>query len=232
MVELETIKMVLLLLNTSLSLTNVISSAYCFEYTEYFNVIETDPLLSDGHSLLSLVIGASVPPEPIQQTKSETQHIHWQNDKLIQNRNNIDLTRLQRITEQLSFSPQSQQTVDYITHQVSDLLSTAANTTFSQKSRARSKFYNKRPWFGLECHRARKHFHRVKKRYQQYPSLAGYRTLYTYLISQWKTCIWYLVCLLCVSVMFDVNCFICSSCIITIYIFLLTCVTTFFLLNF
>ena len=90
---------------------------------------------------------------------------------------NIDAAHLSNICDQLHTYPQSENTIEYITNEVSQLFSNASKNTFTDSRRNMSNFHNKKPWFGLKCQRARKKYHKAKSRYNAFPNNYNKRML-------------------------------------------------------
>ena len=158
----------------------VIATGDCFYYATDFKIVETDTLLSDGHALLNLTLNAR------ERTARETglcNHVvnnrpKWDSSRAIDFKNSINLTLLDSISTQLNTYPQSQATIEHITKQISKVFESASNQAFDNNSPKR-RYYspNNSPWFGTECHSARRKYHRAKRKYNELPSTYNKRIL-------------------------------------------------------
>ena len=110
----------------------IISTAECFNHISNFDVIKTDTLLSDGHSLLHLEIG---PKLLIDDIRYET-HLSpcWDNEISFQFAKNIDPMHLNAITELLDSGERSQLNVERVTNEISLLFHHASSLTFTRST--------------------------------------------------------------------------------------------------
>ena len=148
----------------------VIASAECFEKISHFETIETDPIFSDGHNLLSWCISINDKHINHSLRKDTTRSTIWipnsENDFV----NNIDQNKLSDLCEQLNTYPQSQDTVDFISTELQSIFETAANKSFPHNHRIYPNIKNQhknKPWFGPQCLRARRSYHLAKSNYNK-----------------------------------------------------------------
>ena len=148
----------------------VIASAECFEKINHFEIIETDPIFSDGHNLLSWYI--SINDKHINHslrkdtTRSAICIPNSENDFV----NNVDQNKLSNLCEQLNTYPQSQDTVDFISTELQSIFETAANKSFPHNNCIYPNIKNQhktKPWFGSQCLRARRSYHLAKSNYNK-----------------------------------------------------------------
>ncbi|MCG7878877.1 MAG: hypothetical protein N0C90_21475, partial [Candidatus Thiodiazotropha endolucinida] len=103
--------------NTSVIDYCIISSDM-FELYQDFEIIEMDPLFSDGHCLLRSVLKFSSnlsQEEPLQQMPSKRK---WQPDKLEDFTHNIDCTKIRSLQHILQNNSLSKETINYVTGQI------------------------------------------------------------------------------------------------------------------
>ena len=94
----------------------VCATADCFQFISEFEIIETDPLYSDGHNALywSLNIPNLTKFQNIKHNQNQ-QYPKWRTDSDTNFINNIDLVQLEAIKLQLHTYPQSKNTIEHIT---------------------------------------------------------------------------------------------------------------------
>ena len=158
----------------------VIATAACFKHVRGFNIVETDTLLTDGHSILQFELGS------LRLLKTETpstQHPNlsrWQDNKILDFVNNLDRSHIQSIMDQLNTYPQFQSTIENLSNNIAPLFSNTSRATFTSRTRAsRPPLKNNKPWFGSKCHRARKKYNRAKQIYNLLPTDFNKRMLNT-----------------------------------------------------
>ena len=145
----------------------VIASSDCSKYMSRFEIKDTDLLYSDGHSILHFELGSALLPNLESQTGRRPNYPRWQEEKILDFVNNVDRSHLQAISDQLNTYPQSQSTTENITNDIALLFKNASNITFpATASEFRPIQNNKKPWFGSDCHRARKKYNRAKHKYK------------------------------------------------------------------
>ena len=137
----------------------VMARADCFTEIAHFEIIETDRLFSDGHSLLSWYVRIckeSLNPSENQMTKIRP---NWVTDMHVDFCNNLNQEKIHNISSQLNTYLQSQETIDIITHELNVVFQNSAEITFpgrtARKHLSKNNVGNK-PWFGQKCHQAKK----------------------------------------------------------------------------
>ncbi|MES9881385.1 MAG: reverse transcriptase family protein [Sedimenticola sp.] len=155
------------------------SSSDLLSYVNDFNVMETDPLFSDGHAVLSVSILCRSSKQSEPKPKKQMRNRKWNvklNEKFV---NNIDITKLNNLLLQ----PDSKDAVNQISAEISNIFEIAAQRTFKPKYEYNTD--NNKPWFGPDCNRARKAYHRAKKHYQRHKNLLNKNKL-SHLSKQYK----------------------------------------------
>ena len=144
-----------------------IAKANLFENILDFSIFKPDPLLSDGHSMIKVIFASK--KIPLKCTNLNRKRVRWENNKANEFLNNIDVAQIIDLSNQLNTFPQSQNTVEHITSELTSLFSSSADATFTQPSHS-PRINNRRPWFGPACKRARKTYHRARTKYNRHPS--------------------------------------------------------------
>ena len=97
----------------------------------------------------------------------------WDSTKQHDFVNNITDTTVVEITQQLKDCNEhaTQDQLDSIINQLNSTFTNSASKTFTNKH---TKFITKckshKPWYGLECKKARKCYNKLRKKYNKYPS--------------------------------------------------------------
>ena len=139
-----------------------ICSFNCLTLLEDFEIIETDSLLSDGHSLLSWSINTYFKaPEKHEETTHST-HKKWDSKLRDDFLNNISWEKLNELY--LNLEP-SKQSIDQTSLVISDIFFDAASRSFPLK---KSRKNSNKTFFGPKCRAARKHYHVARKRYNKF----------------------------------------------------------------
>jgi hypothetical protein len=99
----------------------VIASADCFKNIQHFEVIETDPIFSDGHSSLSWTFNIKPPKSQKPKTKPYTKRPKWKEGHENRFRENINITDIYELETQLNTYPQSQNTLEHITGELQSI---------------------------------------------------------------------------------------------------------------
>ncbi|MES9884480.1 MAG: hypothetical protein ABW185_26850 [Sedimenticola sp.] len=140
-----------------------IASVDMFCHVSGFKIKETDPLYSDGHAVLSLDLKCkrviqNARTSPVSEKKTK----RW-NDKLSETFScNINITTLNN----LLMLPDTKDSINRITSEIASVFEEAANKTFTKTSQYVQTSDGNKPWFGNECKRVRKEYHKAKKKYQ------------------------------------------------------------------
>ena len=149
----------------------VLATADCFTNLSKFEVLDPDPLLSDGHSVLEWEIGSKHRTHVSEANNSNPSYPRWESDKAENFNDNINSEQLNAVLEELDSFPQNQNTIDNLTDKIAKIFKDSAEKSFNPiKKTYKSKINKKKPWFGPECQRARKRYHRAKTKYRNYPS--------------------------------------------------------------
>ena len=151
----------------------VIATPDCFRTLENFETIDTDPLFTDGHNVLSWKIKVSSHNSPYSDIHEVNTRPPWIAGMESTFSNNIDQDQLQSLINQLNTYPQSQQTIEYITMQIQELFHKSASLTFPQKNISHNYVKHNttnKPWFGPNCHNARQKYHKLRNSYKKHKS--------------------------------------------------------------
>ncbi|MES9902847.1 MAG: reverse transcriptase family protein [Sedimenticola sp.] len=140
-----------------------LASADLLRYVSDFKITETDSLFSDGHAIISVDLSC-IPSKQNKQNNSKTQkHARKWNSKLSDKFvNNINTEQLLNLLQ----LPDSKDTINSITSEIASVFENAAQKTFT--STFCPKAAGDKPWFGSECRRTRKSYHKAKKKYHHY----------------------------------------------------------------
>ena len=151
------------------SIDYVIASSDCFYFVSEFQIIETDPIFSDGHNALSWSINISHSNHPNITSKSKThtnQKPKWKPDLASQFVSNINPNAIDQILNLMDTYPKSQQTIEHITDELQSVFHQASTSTFPENKThfQNNHSANNKPWFGPQCFKARKKYHTAKKK--------------------------------------------------------------------
>ena len=149
----------------------VLSTAECFRYYSNFEIIETDSLHSDGHSVIAWEFNC----KPFQhvldcdslQNYKKLKYI-WDNNLKEDFVSNLNPGHLNSIFEDFNNSDYcSVDKIDRITSKITSLFQDAAKNTLTLKRNYihKTKFSNIKSWFGPNCSKARKACHQAKSVY-------------------------------------------------------------------
>ena len=163
-------------------------SAGFLENVSNFDVIELDPLFSDGHSLLSVDISLSQPVIRNLQTDApdKARPPRWKDNLKLEFKHNIDPAKLNSIKDLLN--EQINDTcikpfLNNITSRISDLFTECARKTFPSNPKTSARKENApiphKPWFGPQCNRARNSYNYARKAYQIHKCEVNKRRLKT-----------------------------------------------------
>ena len=157
-----------------------IATADCFQFIRDFDVKGTDSLFSDGHSLLQFMFEtqSEFATHKINLPLPEYKPSCWQAEKLVDFIANIDPERVESISAQLNSYPHSLGTIEHITNEIVSLFDAASNSAFTSfHARHVHTCSDNKPWFGSQCNRARKKYHRAKRKYNLFPTNLNKRML-------------------------------------------------------
>lgn len=149
----------------------VIVTAECFNFIEHFEIIETDTLLSDGHSALSWTITIadnSINKNEHKQNGMAKRPI-WKQEKEQNFVRNINTDEINSLTLELELQPDSQQTIENVTNKLKLLFENTANLTFPTGPNFHNNNSDRfdKPWFGNKCKKARDNYHNAKDEYRK-----------------------------------------------------------------
>ena len=149
----------------------VLSTAECFRYYSNFEVIETDSLHSDGHSVIAWGFKCKpfqhVPDCDSLQNDKKLKYI-WDNNLKEDFVSSLNPGHLNSIFEDFNNSDYCfVDKIDRITSKITSLFQDAAKNTLTSKRNyiRRTKFSNNKSWFGPNCSKARKAYHQAKSVY-------------------------------------------------------------------
>jgi len=153
----------------------VISSAENFESLQTFDIVETDPLYSDGHNALEWKIYTKHMPDTNidnnEQPNRQDRPI-WDNNKAHAFCQNMNTNNIKLIDALLTGSNITPTKINQATAKLQEVFISSANSTFNlnktkliYKSRHNNPSKNK-PWFGSKCNKARQNYHRAKNTYK------------------------------------------------------------------
>ena len=133
-----------------------------------FDIIETDPIFSDGHSLLQLSISCTDQLNSKQNTteRNNKTKIKWYENQAQAFCDRIDLTKINSIISDLESPAFSKNDINLATEQISNIFNDAGAACFPHQSSVHSN--PTKPWFGPCCKSARKKYHLAKKMYNNH----------------------------------------------------------------
>lgn len=157
-------------------------TADCFTFLTQFEIIDLDPIFSDGHALLSWSLNVNLMPfhtnnKILNYTNS---HCRWsEKDKNIFV-SSIDMQEVVSLQEMLDTISPFPETLNIITDRIANIFNSAASKAFKPKkmrTTQRRKF--DKPWFGPACKIARKKYHRVRNIYNHNKSQQNKENLHS-----------------------------------------------------
>ena len=165
--------------NTSV-IDYILSTANCFQYFMNFEILEVDSLFSDGHALLALTINTSYNTKEISvkyvkervnsQTKTNNKPPKWQDSLSIKFVENINREHLISIENKINTNTEkmSRSKINEIAQDIGRLFDESSRNTFPTVTynKYHSKSVNNKPWFGPACNKARRSYHKARKKIQ------------------------------------------------------------------
>ena len=142
-----------------------------------FEIIELDPLFSDGHALQTfdltiLSANSHISSENVTQNIKETAKYTWheQNKNVFVRNLNPDL--INEITTALDNAPQSnfKTFINEISTKISDIFANSAEKSLQKKQLGNASQNHKLPWYGPQCTNARNKYNVARKTYQIHKS--------------------------------------------------------------
>lgn len=159
-----------------------ISSYEGLKRVQEFEIIDLDPLFSDGHSLLSLMITQIIAPSPAIATTSKSGRKLWDEEKKELFCHNIDMQTLNAILTDIQLVQAetddiSARTIDLLMDKIASVFTISAKKTFIKKKTNYARTKNDKPWFGNECNKTREEYNSAKTRHNRFPTELNKRTL-------------------------------------------------------
>ena len=133
-----------------------------------FDIIEIDPIFSDGHSLLQLSISCTDQLNSKQNTteRNNKTKIKWYENQDQAFCDSIDLTKINSMISDLESPSFSKNDINLATEQISNIFDDAGAACFPHQSSVHSN--PTKPWFGPCCKSARKKYHLARKMYNNH----------------------------------------------------------------
>ena len=148
-----------------------VSTADCFAWLSDFEIIELDPIFSDGHSLISWSLG--VQNTDISNTSNLNDYEQKRNTKYKwtdTSKENfikeIDLNEVSNIKENIDRIEPNYETINFYTNKIASLFDQTAQKTLNTVKKVWNKRPFDKPWFGPACKAARKEYHKAKRMYK------------------------------------------------------------------
>ena len=129
---------------------------------DHFSILETDPIFSDGHSILSHAL-CNLDFVDKSCSKGNSSRPKWDETHSNNFCENIDLEQLDAISSFLDSNLPVDIRINGATERIAKLFSHASDRTFPVTDKKKVK--QNKPWFGPLCRSARKKYHVAKKHY-------------------------------------------------------------------
>ena len=128
-----------------------------------FEIVDTDPIFSDGHSILSCTLARTFHfPRPSQKPENKPNPPKW-NGKYANNFcTNIEQDQVNVLLNTLTTTSPTKHSINEATEKISLIFHDACAKTFPPP-RKKSNYI--RPWFGPHCKSARKKYHLARRQY-------------------------------------------------------------------
>ena len=146
---------------------------------KYMHVCDFNPILSDVHAPLVLVINSKIEPDtqahirPTKDTENAAKVGNWDSNKVesfVGNLNLETIAEINRSIEQLNHAPDKQCEINKIMHEVSTVFLDSGFETFGEKPKykknKRKALAESKPWYNITCRNKRVIFNRSRKKYQ------------------------------------------------------------------
>ena len=153
-----------------------VCTADSFKIMQDFEVVELDPIFSDGHAALvwSIQCNFTEQGNGNQSTNNYPNKFKWSNESRDKFVNSIDANKLIYIHEQLESlqhnqinQPELANSINGITDSIADIFSQAASNSLKQTKWPYKRRQFDKPWFGPACKIARKKYHRALNVYNK-----------------------------------------------------------------
>ena len=141
-----------------------------------FEIIETDPIFSDGHCILSHSFDShNLDSAENDRLTGKSPCPKWDASRSEQFCENINLEQIEEILSLLDSNMPDHVRVNEATERIATLFTIASNQTFPVQNKG--NFCRKRPWYGPLCRSARTKYHVAKKRFNTYKSSSNRQLL-------------------------------------------------------
>ncbi|CAG2209262.1 unnamed protein product [Mytilus edulis] len=159
-----------------------LSTAHLLKFVKHFEVLEFSKLYSDIHSPLSLVL-REMRTELIHQNECDrnipVRIKPWKFEKSFDFKNNIDLSRVEAVLENLDIlntntTDVQKDSMNQVVQEISNILLESAKKslglTCGKQNSENSKKQPNKLWFNSDCYKARKELRKAKRLYKDYGS--------------------------------------------------------------
>ena len=163
-------------------------SAESFEILHDFEIVELDPVFSDGHSLLAWSVKCNNKMNNLNSNESNVflPKFKWSDSCQNDFTSSIDTTELQKLHSKLeTIQPQQMdpavttKTINDITDSIAGIFIQAASTSLKQSKQPYKRKIFDKPWFGPACKIARKKYHCARNKYNKSKSTQAKNDLQT-----------------------------------------------------
>ncbi|MCG8112934.1 MAG: reverse transcriptase domain-containing protein [Candidatus Thiodiazotropha taylori] len=149
-----------------------ISTAECFSFIAGFEIIDLDPLFSDGHALISWSLHADNSKKfGNSDSQDECSHTNftkfkWSDGTKQAFIEQFDLADVSDFKQNIDAMVPSLENVNASTKRISDMFDKAAKESLKPIKRTSHNRTFDKPWFGPACKAARKEYHKARRMYQ------------------------------------------------------------------
>ena len=128
-----------------------------YKYVDYFKVIPTDSIMSDGHALLEFTLKLNHAINDQTTYVNTNSQFKWNPSKADDYRTHLDLDFIDSLYNDINNSCQSNTSthVDEFASKLESVFIESANKTFPKQSKCKTKRKNNKQWFGNECRKSR-----------------------------------------------------------------------------
>ena len=158
----------------------MLATAPVLEKLTNFEILEVDPIFSDGHSQLSATLTITRPKqkEPIKTDKKQSPR--WDDRYIDQFCRNINPESIDEIKDLLNIPIPTKESVNKATDMMANIFQNSRDISFPLKKTHSFHQQNKtknKPWFGPKCKLARKKYHLAKRLHKTVNSTASKQNL-------------------------------------------------------
>lgn len=152
--------------NTSV-LDYCIASLNMLEFYQDFEVVEMDPIFSDGHSVLRSVLKFDSINLKEDKPLSSSSKPKWNSEYKDDFIHHIDSAKIESLIHILESNNINKDTINYVTNQISEIFKNATSKAFPKPKRSNRSINTResKTWFGSHCKIARRKYHTAKKKY-------------------------------------------------------------------